>query len=555
MSEEILQDKPIKKKNKSIIVTIVIILIGLILFSVFMSVFLLYYSFPKYLLSYKSIDDLVDKEYTFDETYSHISNINYEDYLEDASYNEDKVVKISNKGITNTTSPVENKNIVESAIEELGEKGGTIVIDVSFVSLPIELKSNITLIIEKDCFIESVGYSHSLYYEVEFSIEKDGPALLYAKDAENIKIYGPGKLVGNGTTYTNEALNDSPLMPLDEFNVKDRVLEARKRLREARTSNRPNLMYFENCSDLKIKNLVYYEAANWTCKIIDSDNVKIEDCIIDNHIHVANADGFDIVSSQKVEIDHCFISTADDGICIKANGSEEVDKVEVNRCTILSMANCFKIGTETSKDIENIKVYNCYFFMPEIVGGYAGIAIESADGSNISDVVIDHIYMEGISSPLLIWLGNRLDANKGSNGEMGSIKNISVTNIEAIDVELASAITGCVVDQKEYRVEGVRLANFDVTYRDTKESLNVGPSDYELSMNGYPEITRVLHFYMNSHDNSVYYDMPVYGLFCRHVYGITVLDFNVTPRKCNTLKMNNITDKEDIYDVEKILIR
>ena len=81
MSEEILQDKPIKKKNKSIIVTIVIILIGLILFSVFMSVFLLYYSFPKYLLSYKSIDDLIDKEYTFDETYSHISYINYEDYF------------------------------------------------------------------------------------------------------------------------------------------------------------------------------------------------------------------------------------------------------------------------------------------------------------------------------------------------------------------------------------------------------------------------------------------------------------------------------------------
>lgn len=552
MEGEVYTNKPNNNKKKAIIITTVIILVSLIVFSVAMSLFLRYYSFPKYLFTYKSIADLTNQEYAFNESYSHIKNINYEDYLEDASY-KDNAKLISNYSITN--DPINNRDVVEAIIKEFNNEKGTIVIDKSFVTAPIELKSNITLIIEKDCALESVGYSASVYHDLTFSTEEDGPALLYAIDAENIKVTGPGKLVGNGTTYTNDALIDTPLYPLEEFNVKNRVLAARKRIREKRTDNRPHLMYFENCSNIQVSSLEFYEAAFWTCKVLDSDNVKIKNCIIDNDIYVANADGFDIVSSQKVTIDHCFISTADDGICIKSNGKEEVKKVVVNRCTVLSMANCFKIGTETSKDIENITVVNCYFFLPEIIGGYAGIAIESVDGANISDVNVDNIYMEGISSPLLIWLGNRLDEKNGSNGEMGSIKDVSVTNVTAKDVELASAITGCVNNKITHKVEEVRLANFDVTYRDSKENLNVGSGDFENGMNGYPEITRVIHDYSNSDEQSVYYDMPVYGLFCRHVSEITVLGFNVTPRKCNTLPKDNISEEKDIIDVDKIFMR
>ena len=221
----------------------------------------------------------------------------------------------------------------------------------------------------------------------------------------------------------------------------------------------------------------------------------------------------------------------------------------------MSMANSFKIGTETPNDVKHISVTNCYFFMPDnVVGGYTGIAIESADGANINDIYVDNIYMKGLSAPVLIWLGDRLDPNKGSDGVMGSLSKVTVSNITAVDVEMSSAVTGCIHDGETYYVKNVTLANFNVTYRNTGEALNKGEVDYEYSMSGYPEITRVIHRYMISHELSDYYDMPTYGLFARHVDGIEVYNLNITPRSCSTLPRDNITQAKDRYDVLNVKV-
>ena len=334
-------------------------------------------------------------------------------------------------------------------------------------------------------------------------------------------------------------------------------MEARKRLREAKDSEqvRPHSVMFENCSNIKVQNIRFTDAAFWTVNILDSNNVTFKDVVIDNNIHVANADGIDIVSSQKVKITHCFIATADDGLCIKSHGTEKCEDISIDRCSVLSMANNFKIGTESSQDVEKVSVTNCYFFMPDnVVGGYSGIAVESADGANVSDVYVDNIYMKGISSPVLIWLGNRLNKKNGSSGKMGSMTDITISNITANDVEMASAVTGCVHNNKTYYVKKVELANFNITYRNTGENLSVGAADYEKSMNGYPDITRVLHNYIINHETSVYDDMPVYGLFARHVDGLKVYNLNVTPRSCNTLPRDNITQAKDRYDVLNVKV-
>ena len=238
--------------------------------------------------------------------------------------------------------------------------------------------------------------------------------------------------------------------------------------------------------------------------------------------------------SSKISSKANLIETDDDGL-------EEITEIEANNV---------KIGTETSKDVEHIKVTNCYFFMPSnVAGGYAGISIESADGANVEDVYVDNIYMKGISSPLLIWLGDRLDKDKGSDGTMGSMKGITVSNITAYDVEMASAITGCKHQEQTYYVENVKVANFNIYYRNSGEKLDVGEADYEPSMSGYPEITRMLHKYILSHEKSVYKDMPVYGLFARHINGLKIYNLNVNARSCNTLSRDNVTQAKDRYDV------
>ena len=536
-----------RRKKKASIISICIVVSLIVAFALLMWVWFFIVNYPIITVTHKNIDDL-KIDYTISEDGQYITNINYDDYLEYSPSIFDGLFStkyyLSEEGaVEGKDAMVSNTALIQGIIDSV-TSSTVIYVDGNYNITSIQLKDKVTIIIEKDCSLIGPEYSD----HVNFDSTK---GIIWAEDAKDIAIYGPGSIVGNGTTYTNEASDPTIFAPLSEFNVRDKVLEARKRIREAKDKNtRPHIVYLNNCSDVKIQNVRLHNAAFWTMCLKDSNDILVKDIVIDNNVHVANADGIDIQSSQKVKVVHCFIATADDGICIKSNGNENVEDISVDRCSVMSMANNFKIGTETSKDVEHIKVTNCYFFMPSnVAGGYAGISIESADGANVEDVYVDNIYMKGISSPLLIWLGDRLDKDKGSDGTMGSMKGITVSNITAYDVEMASAITGCKHQEQTYYVENVKVANFNIYYRNSGEKLDVGEADYEPSMSGYPEITRMLHKYILSHEKSVYKDMPVYGLFARHINGLKIYNLNVNARSCNTLSRDNVTQAKDRYDV------
>lgn len=479
--------------------------------------------------------------YEFNEDKNGVENIPFDEYLIDQQIPEDKTtVYLSQKGASENNSGTLNADAINAAILELySSGGGAIVVDGNYKTSTIELKSNISLYIQKDCSLVSVTYD-----ENKNASQKLSGGVVTAYGAENIGIYGPGKITGEGETYTEEPEDPTPLKPLEKFNLKERVLASRDRIRmEKKNSGRVNILYLSDCSNVTLQSVEFYHSATWTCNIRDCDNVRIKDCVINDNIYVANSDGFDIVSSQDVSIEHCFIVSADDGIVIKANSNEEVKNVTIKDCKIMSLANCFKIGTETSKPVSGITVQNCDFFMAGgIVGGMPGIAIESADGSNISEVNISDIRMNGITSPLLIWLGNRLDEKNGSDGKtVGSVSGIKISDVYCDNVELPSAIVGVETKDATYYVKEVELENFYIRYRDTGENLNVKIPTLEDNMNGYPEITRVSHKYRVSHELSIYYDLPVYGLFLRHVDGLSIANFKVISRTCSTLDKWNIS--------------
>lgn len=245
-------------------------------------------------------------------------------------------------------------------------------------------------------------------------------------------------------------------------------------------------------------------------------------------MHVANSDGIDICGVTNIKIEHGFIATGDDGIVLKPS-DYEIRNVDETDCIISSYANCFKIGTETQMDVSGVSVKYCYFFLPcGITGGYSGIAIESCDGSNVSDISVSDIKMDGISSPLLIWLGNRFKYDKE---EVGSIHGVNISNVTATNTEMPSAITGCIDDEnKTLYVQNVALNNINVSYRDTEEDLHIRKTIGESAMSGYPDITRVSHIYFISHELSKYWDLPCYAMAVRHVRNVTYDDYSVTPR-------------------------
>ena len=476
-------------------------------------------------------------EYVLNEQNNGLGNIPFDEYLKGSSDTDTATKKSASQvGASEDNDGVANATALNIAIDELSSNGGgVLIIDGNYKVSTVELKSNVTISISQGCSLISLDCE-----ENNSASSKLTGGVITAYGAENIGICGPGKIDGQGESFSKDAKESSPLQPLEKFNVKERVLGARSRIREG-IDGRVNLIYFDDCSGIKLQGFEMYRSASWTCHLRDCDNIEIKDCVINNNFYVANTDGIDIVGCQDVKIEHCFIVTGDDGIVVKAHSNEDVNNVSVKSCKIMSLANNFKIGTETSKKVENITVEDCDFFMAGLVGGYSGLAIESADGSNISKVSVSQIRMNGVSSPLLIWLGNRLEKKNGSDGKsVGSISDIDISDVYCDNVELPSAIVGVKVKQETYCVENVNLKNFYVRYRDTQENLDVKVPPLESGMNGYPEITRVSHRYLISHEMSEYYDLPVYGLYLRYVDGLAIDNFKVISRKCSKLDKWNI---------------
>lgn len=484
------------------------------------------------------------KEYVLtDGDGAHVANVPYDEYLNYTPASDDGLVWIDvrDHGASPDKSAVENTAALQAAIDAAGAagngavsvKGGT------YYTGTLYMKSGVTLYIEKDSALKLPDYDD--YTDAEKRTLLNG-ALIRAERVDDWAITGPGKLDGNGTDYTLDSANPTKNLPQETFNLKRKVLSYRDRLRNRKNEEFGcHVLYAYDCSDIRIENLIVYEPSTWTVKLELCDGVVVKDVVIDNNIYVANSDGIDVCGTSNVEISHCFIATGDDGIVLKSD-SGKIENVTVRDCEIMSLANNFKIGTETGYDVSDVTVTDCYFFTAEIAGGNSGIAIESADGANITNVNVSDIVMNNVPSAILIWLGCRLDKNKGSKGEVGSIDGVTIKNVYAKDVDIASAVVGCEYKNEVYSVKNVILDNINIAYRECGEDLDVynGNDVLHSNMNGYPEITRVSHAYLISHELSTYHDMPVYGLYMFNAENVQATAFNVKPRSVNTRPFTNV---------------
>jgi len=119
-----------------------------------------------------------------------------------------------------------------------------------------------------------------------------------------------------------------------------------------------------------------------------------------------NADGIDVVNSENVSIDNCFIRTFDDSICIKgtekpdgwkipiSKENRDVKNIHVRNCIIWNdWGIAFKIGTETIADsITDYTVENCDI----IHYVHCVFAIYSGNQALISDLKFKNIRIEDL---------------------------------------------------------------------------------------------------------------------------------------------------------------
>lgn len=433
---------------------------------------------------------------------------------------------------------------IQRALDDAGKVSGTVLIaGGEYISGTITIPDGVTLFIASDAVLKA-----------STDIKDLDTAFIAVKDVNNVRLTGSGRIHCQGEHFVYpprkrpllEPLGYTRLQipPIDPMGYpegttrhayRDRIRYAEDKYNEGKPDiPRPSYtVWVRNSKAVRIDNIIIQDAFSWTLSIDCSEDVHVEDIVIDNNRHVANTDGIDVMGSDNVRIHHCFISTADDGLCVKAPRTEGHDSiimddipmkgvshVDISDCTVMTVMNAFKIGTETYHDISDIHIHDCRFLLPDIFpGSVSGISIESADGSRVSDVLVEDIEMEKVMCPLFISLNSR---NKFGPDKTGAIENVRIRNIRAKDAEVPSVLTGI----PGLLIKDIDVSGLDVTYIDNLAELNI--VRYE-NYDKYPE-------------SNALGDVPAYGIYTRHVDRLSLSDIKVIGRTTETREMIVLED-------------
>lgn len=418
-----------------------------------------------------------------------------------------------------------NKQAIQTAIDTCSNNGGGSVIipDGYYLTGPIELKSNVNLVVSENAYVE-FSKSKEEYpliwteYEGIKRIRCVSP--ISAKNCTNIAITGKGIMDGNGFLWRgikkwkltekewDECLKISPyVLPNKEGGIwcptktyYDGVLKGEPNYNdpnalEIASENydvyRPVLVSFIHCDKVLIEDVTLQNSPAWNVHPLYCTNFTIKNAQIKNKFSAQNGDGIDLESCQNCEIVGTTFSVGDDGICIKSGKNKEARKIKVptknvwiHDCKVFHAHGGFVVGSEMSRGVSNILVENCVFYGTDI-----GIRFKSAMGRGgvVEDITIRNIQMVNIIKEAIIFTMGYVLSNIEDNKEkkdnsfdmedVPEFKNIIIDNIQCSAAEIALKVQGL----PELPIHDIKISNskiaaqkdFELSYHQNIELNNV----------------------------------------------------------------------------------
>lgn len=394
-----------------------------------------------------------------------------------------------------------NATGIQSAIDAASANGGGIVVIPAgnFVSGPVNLKSNVELHLSEHAVL--LGSARRADF-----IENN-MAVISAYGQQNISISGKGTIDGQAHLLIADLLK-----MLRDGKIKDELWQTKR----PTENNRPNLIFFKSCKNVKVTGISLKDAASWVQNYKECDGVVIDSMTV-NSTAYWNNDGIDIVDSKNVRISNSFFNAADDAICLKSEIADGYcENVLVENCTLRSSANGFKLGTGSLGGFKNIKVKNI-----TVYDTYrSAVALEAVDGGFLEDVNVSGVNAKNTGNALFIRLGHR-----NTDGRYSSVQNIVIDHVK-VEVPSGKPDVGypfegplpkvsphnllpvSITGLPGHLVKNIKLSNIEVAYSGGGNKAKAFISTDSLSSvnenaSGYPEFT-------------MFGELPSWGLYARH---------------------------------------
>jgi len=320
-------------------------------------------------------------------------------------------------------------------------------------------------------------------------------SLIYGENVERIAITGLGTIDGQGASF------------------------------EGPYKVRPYMIRFIQCRNITVKDVTIKDSPMWVQHFLACDDVRITGITVRSLVN-HNNDGIDIDSCRRVIISDCNINSGDDAIVLKSTSARVCRDVVISNCVLSSRCNAMKIGTESNGGFENIIITSCSIYDTRL----AGVALEIVDGGTMDRVVVSNITMNRVGAPLFIRLGNRArvfqkDLEKPA---IGVLRNVTISNIEATGANP----TGCAISGlPEAKIENVTLSNVRLSFEGGGTKADAA-RDIPEKTTDYPEY-------------SMFGKLSAYGLYCRHVKGLKLLNVQLQLEKPDQRHAVVFEDVED----------
>ncbi|WP_298238574.1 glycosyl hydrolase family 28 protein [uncultured Algibacter sp.] len=438
----------------------------------------------------------------------------------------DKEYMVTKYGVVGDGTTL-NTEALQKLIDDVARSnGGTLVFpEGKYLSGGLQMKSKVSLYLTEKAVL--LGSTNPYDYEdVPMPDRPESPkrddysnmAFLVAYKANNFKIYGEGKIDGQGRALA---------LSVDSLHHTGQRIDPKYNYRRMRPNEtaRPKLFRFSMCKNVEILDLNLHNGSCWGLSFELCEKLKLDNLKVVNRAYWNN-DGMDITDCKNVQVTNCDVDAADDGICLKSYFPKYFnDSIYVANCTIRSSASAIKFGTASyggfkNVIIENINVFDTFRSV---------IAIQSVDGGVIENIKVSNITAKNTGNAIFIRLGHR-DGEKP-----GSVKNIHISDIKVevpfgrpdINYDLRgpevnffhNPFPASIVGIPNYNIENVRIENIEITYpgRASKGMAYVPLSRLDQvpeKITDYPEF-------------SMFGELPSWGFYVRHVNGISFKNINL----------------------------
>jgi hypothetical protein len=225
---------------------------------------------------------------------------------------------------------------------------------------------------------------------------------------------------------------------------------------------------WEKCANVLLEDIVMIEPSMWMVTAALCDRVQIRN--LKQIGEVVSSDGIDIVGSQNVLIEGCFLLNNDDCIAIKSHFAAhrrharyddwrgDVRHIEVRRCTFLNAraGNVMEIGFELQTD----SISDVTFRDIDVLSGHGegGVfTIHNGDNATVSRILWEDIRVEHFYDKLVDF---RILKSRWSGKETarGQIRDIHLKDIRvAEDIYNSPSLIGGY--DENHTVEGVIFEN------------------------------------------------------------------------------------------------